>query len=186
MARAHLHPAFDGFSGTSGTMVFRRMNGETFISRRPESRKQKSSTAQQAQRDRFRDAMFYARTVLADRWQRRIYDDLAKQLDRRADKLVASDFLTPPVIDEIDATEYSRQVGGVIRVFATDDVEVVLVRIRIRTTGGTLVEEGAAAKVHGLWRYTATAVPPSGEALTITAIAKDRPGNEGSGTLVLA
>src|SRR5581483_8258437 len=99
----------------------------------------------------------------------------------RADKLVAADFLNPPVVEEIDASEYEGQPGGLIRVIATDDVEVVSVGVAIRTASGVLVEDGSATKLHGVWRYVATGAAPAGAPLVITATAKDRPGHSGVG-----
>lgn len=182
MAKASLNSAFAGFSGRSGGMVFRQLRGETFISQRPESKQREISAAQQQQRARFIQATAYAKQVLSDPWQRRVYEAVAKERNRRADKIVTSDFLTPPVVEEIDVSEYRRQPGDVIRILATDDVEVVSVTVTLQTASGVLVEQGAAAKTHGVWCYKATVTGPP-DALAITATAKDRPGHDGSRTI---
>jgi hypothetical protein len=179
MAKATLSPAFAGFSGRSGGMVFRQLRGQTFISQRPEPTGGRTSAAQQAQRARFALAGQYARRVLADPWQRRVYEALGRERNRRADKLLASDFLSPPVVEEIGVSDYQRQPGGLIRILAIDDIEVVSVTVTIRTASGTLVEQGAATRTHGVWCYRATIAAPLDTALTITATAKDRPGHDG-------
>src|SRR5438045_1401817 len=101
MAKAHLLPACGGFSGRSGGMVFRTGRGQTFISQRPGPKRGRASAAQQQQRDRFALAAAYAKQVLSDPWQRRVYEALATDRGRRADKLLISDFLTPPVVDQL-------------------------------------------------------------------------------------
>jgi hypothetical protein len=87
MAQAHLHPAFDGISGRSGALVFRHVRGKTVIATRPERRVRESSAAQEAQRERFARARWYAKQVLADPWQREAYELLAKQHNRRTDSV---------------------------------------------------------------------------------------------------
>lgn len=180
MAKATLNSVVGGISGKSGGFVFRQLGGETFISQAANARPGKASRAQQAQRDRFKEATWYAKRVLADPCQLEAYQALGKQLNRRADKLVTGDFLTPPVVDRIDVSNYQGGAGGVIRILATDDIEVVSVDVTVQAAG-LLIERGPAAKVHGVWCYTATTSVPAGAALTITATAKDRPGNIASG-----
>ena len=185
MARATLNAVVGGISGKSGGFIFRQLGGETFISQPASVRPGKASRAQQAQRDRFKEATWYARRVLADPCQLEAYQALGRQLKRRADKLVTSDFLTPPVVDRIDVSSYQGQAGDIIRVLATDDVEVVSVDVVVQAAD-VLIERGPAAKVHGVWCYTATTAAPAGAALTITATAKDRPGNVASGQQLAA
>lgn len=186
MAKATFSPAIDGVSGKSGNLVFRRVRGGTVVAQRPKPSRRKPSAAQLAQRERFARATEYARQVLSDPWQRRAYEALAKTLGRRADKLVTSDFLTPPVVEEIDVSEYRGRPRGVVRVFATDDVEVIAVEIRITTKVGTIVEQGPAIKIHGVWCYTATASAPANTSLLVTATARDRPGNLATGSQAIS
>jgi hypothetical protein len=185
MAKAHLNSAFGGFSGRSGNMVYRSVRGQTFISQRPLAKSNRVSAAQKSQRDRFMLAGAYAKQVLADACQRRVYEDLAKARNRRADKLLTSDFLTPPIVEEINVSDYRRHAGELIRVLATDDIEVVAVAVAIRTAAGALVEQGAATKTHGVWCYRTASAAPADVALTITATARDRPGHDGTLTIVL-
>ena len=180
MARVHLNAAFAGFSGRSGELVYRRLRGSTIIAQRPEQSGRAPSPAQQRQRERFTQAAEYARQVLSDPHQREIYEALAKERNRRVDKMLASDFLTPPVVSRIDVSKYQRLPGGVIRILATDDIEVVSVEVKIESTAGSLIEQGAATKIHGVWCYHSSATSPAAESLTITATATDRPGHCGS------
>jgi len=183
MAKATFNSTLDGVSGRVDDWVFRRVKDKTVIARRPEASRRRPTKAQIAQRDRFRLAGEYAARILADPWQRRVYDAIAAERNRRADKLVMSDFLTPPEVELIELSGYHRRPGDVIRVIATDDVAVVSVRVKIESASGTKIEEGAANEVHGVWIYTATAAAPAGASLRITAIATDRPGHEGAATV---
>jgi hypothetical protein len=91
---------------------------------------------------------------------------------------VVSDFLTPPVIDQLDVSGYQRQAGDTIRILANDDIEVVSVEVTIRTASGVLIERGFAVPVHGVWCYHATSSASAAESLAFTATARDRPGND--------
>lgn len=143
----------------------------------------KPSAAQLKQRQRFSRANEYSRSVLADPCHRMAYEALAKSLNRRMDRMVASDYLTPPEVRHIELSGYHGQPGDVIRVVAVDDVEVVSVHVELRTAADTILEQGAATPRHGVWNYSATIAPPPGEKLTITATAADRPGNKATASV---
>lgn len=165
-------------------VIYRQVGDQVIMQGRPESRTRAWTPTQVAQRERFAQAVEYARKVLQDPWQREVYAELAKERGRRADKLVTSDFLTPPEVRRVDLTAYRGQPGGTIRIIAVDDIEVVDVRVTIQSSAGAVLEQGAARKVHGVWLYTATVAAPAGERLTVAATARDRPGNETTGTAV--
>ena len=172
------HPAFSGISGTNGGMVFRQLQGKVVVAQRPDTRDLEPSPAQQAQRDRFTLAAAYAREVLSHPWQRRMYERLAASRNRRVDKLLMSDFLTPPVVDEIDVSVYHRRAGDLVRIIASDDIEVTGVDVAIHTAAGALVEQGHATSVHGVWCYRTVTASPLNELVVVSAVARDRPGNE--------
>ena len=172
-------------SGRVDGWVYRQVKGQVVVARQPRRKAGtvRPSAAQSAQQERFRAANAYARRILADPCRRRAYERLAQQLDRRADRLVVSDYLTPPEIEQIDVSNYRGKIGGTIRVLAFDDVEVVSVTVGIHTTGGEGLEQGAATKDHGVWIYTATVAPASGETVTISATAQDRAENTTTRTI---
>lgn len=186
MAIVELSPAFTRLSGRSGNLVYRQTNGTTVLASLPSlPKRRRASAAQLQQRERFSQARFYAHTVLADAWQRRLYEQLAKARSQRAEQLAMRDFLTPPTVDEIDASTYQRRAGGLIRVLASDDIEVVSVEVAIHTAAGVLVERGPAECDHGVWRYRTAQSAPSDADLMLTATAQDRPGHPGSAALRL-
>jgi hypothetical protein len=180
MAKVAFNSSLRGLSGAIDNWVFRQVNDQTVISPRHKGPARAPSPAQIAQRDRFRRAQEYARKILADPCHRRVYDALAAGAKRRAAKLLESDFLTPPVVEAIELYGYSGRPGDVIRVIATDDVEVVSVNVALRDAD-EILEEGPAARVHGVWVYPATTAAPVDRPLTIEAVATDRPGNSAKG-----
>lgn len=172
-------------SGRVDGWVYRQVQGQVVVARqpRPKGKKAKPSPAQAAQQLRFRMANEYVKRVLADPCRRRAYEQLAQERNRRADRLVASDYLTPPEVEHIDVTDYQGRRGGAIRVLAFDDVEVVSVKVALSTAAGVLLEQGFATKDHGVWVYTTTATATLGGTLTIRATATDRAENQATRTV---
>jgi hypothetical protein len=182
--KLELHPAFKSVSGLMDDVMYRQLGGQIIMQGAPRQRRDAKTPAQLARRERFAAAIRYAQTVLADPYQREHYTDLAKERGRRADKLLTSDFLTSPEVRRIDLAAYHGRPGDLIRIIAVDDIEVVSVDIALHTAAGALLEQGSARKIHGVWLYTATAAAPAGERVTCTVTARDRPGNETTGTAV--
>ena len=177
MAKVALNSSLRSLSGAIDNWVFRQVNDRTVISRQHKGPAPQPSPAQLLQRQRFKRAQEYAVTVLSDPCQRRAYEAIGAERKRRPDKILESDFLTPPVVDLIELSGYKGRAGNLIRVLASDDVEVVSVKVALRDAQGTVVEEGPAAKIHGVWVYSVTTHAPEPASLAIEATAMDRPGN---------
>ena len=79
MAKVRLNPMLMGISGTMAGFVFRRSNKkqEAIISQRPRKTNSQPSAAQLAQRERFAQAIAYAKAAMADPESRSHYEDLA-------------------------------------------------------------------------------------------------------------
>ncbi len=178
MGKTTVNTALNGISGRVDQWVYRQVKDQTVVARRPVPSERDPSPRQLARRERFDQARLYAKTVLADPNRRRVYEALAAQCNRRADRILMADYLTPPAIELIDVSAYRGQPGDVIQILATDDIEVVAVKVTIRRASGEVVEQGITTKEHGLWRYPATAPVAAGENVTVLATARDRPGNE--------
>jgi len=173
---------FQKVSGKLGKLVYRNVGGQTIVSGSPTPTRSKQSPRQARQRDRFADAIAYAKYHLQDPLQRQWYQWFAKARGRRYDKVLVSDYLTPPEVHAFDVSGYHGQPGDIIRAIVEDDVEVVSVEIAIVAADGTKLEAGPAARAHGVWRYAATKAVPAGTSVQIVLTARDRPENETTAT----
>lgn len=133
--------------------------------------------AQAEQRVRFKQAVKYSKSVLADLETRAIYESASEQKGVPAFALRVADFLNLPSIDEVDLSAYQRQVGNPITIIASDDFGVVNVQVKLTNPQGVTIENGDAIEYStdtGNWIYTTTAAVPAGAVVGIQVIAKDR------------
>jgi hypothetical protein len=83
MAKVVLNPMIKEMSGRMGNMVFRRSStGQTILQRAPRVSNVKPSPAQQAHRQRFKEAAVYAKTILNEPECRAYYEAEAARLHR--------------------------------------------------------------------------------------------------------
>lgn len=93
MAKLILNSIFNGISGKVGDVVFRRSHtGEIILSRRPDMSHVQSSEAQKAQRQRFKQAVAYAKAAMAEPDVRLHYVQQAALLNKRPHDLAVSDY----------------------------------------------------------------------------------------------
>ena len=177
MASTTFNGFLDRVRGRFGNIVFKRRDGATFISRPPAPSTAAPTAAQLAVRERFRLAAAYARGALSDPVLRPLYEQRARDRQQPLFSVAVGDYFNPPVLHAIDAAGYHGQAGDLIKVSASDDFEVVAVRVVIRDAADAVIEAGPAALNGGTWSYAATAVVAAGDTVTIEATAKDRPGN---------
>jgi hypothetical protein len=168
----------EGVSGRISDVVFRQRFGKTIISKMPDYSNPPPSSARQISiRLQFKDAVAYAKTVMADPVLKMLYGKKAKN-GRSAFNLAIADFCKPPVIDNIDTGNYHGRPGSSIRIVATDDFRVMSVAVKIEKQG-SLLEEGAAIPsgdgLHWLYNVTVTNGSVTGNNITVTAI--DQPGH---------
>jgi hypothetical protein len=182
MAKAKLNPILEQLHGGMGDLVFRRTpGGGVTVMHRPDMSGVKWSPAQVAGRERFRQAVQYARLTLADPQKRIPYDEVAHKRGRRAYGLMLTDFMNLPVVDGVDLTGYAGAAGDRITILAHDDFGVTQVRVCISTMQGREIESGLATEQpagNGQWSYRATIPLPAGTQVHITVTARDRPGGQ--------
>jgi len=94
MAKAKLNLFMAQLSGTMGDVVFKKSQtpGEVIIAKRPDMSNVKWSPAQQAQRQRFKQANEYARAAMADPDVRAIYEEMAAQEGKGAFATARDDY----------------------------------------------------------------------------------------------
>ncbi len=184
MAKVKLNPIIEQVSGGFGNLVFRRLGERVIIARKAGEQTDEPSEAQAAQRERFRQAVIYARTVLADAEARALYEQAAAHKGKPAFALSVADFLNPPCIDELDLSAYGGKVGDPIIVRARDDFGVSAVSVSLADGDGNQLESGQAAETSagsGVWVYHAATLVATGNTVRISVSASDRAGGTGAG-----
>ncbi len=93
MAKLKLNPVIMELYGQIGDMAFRRIrNGGTSLIRKADMSKVKWSPAQAAHRQRFREAVAYAKQRLADPQVRTTYEEFAVKQGKRAFEIAVSEY----------------------------------------------------------------------------------------------
>jgi len=180
MAKITLNPALKAFHGKIGGLVFKQFAGKEIVASAPGPRSNWTE-GQLAQRQQFKLAAIYGKTALANPDTKTIYEAKSKQSGVPVFALTVADFFNPPVVDEVDLSGYSGQVGDTIKITAHDDFKVTGVQVVVRDNGGAVVEQGAAtlSATDGSWQYKATATLAQGQAVVIEVSATDLPGHKG-------
>jgi len=186
MAKIKLNPIFEEVSGAFGDLVFREVRGKTVLARKPDFSGVEPSEDQAMHRERFREAVAYGKSVMADADIRAIYEEVSINKDMPIFALTVADFFNAPVIQNVDLSAYNGQVANVIKVRASDDFGVMNVRVAITDAqNGNAVESGNAIETapgSDLWLYSATEALTAGTLVDITVVATDRPGGMASAT----
>jgi hypothetical protein len=157
MAKIENNLIIHGLSGMLGKqVVVRRMkNGHYVLAAKPAHRLREATDAQKQQREKFRQAVLYAKGAKGTAE----YRDAAELRCISAFNVAIADFLHPPEIQKIDISAYRGAIDEPIRITAVDDVKVKTVRVMIVNGDGTLVEKGTAVSISenaNEWLYTTT------------------------------
>jgi hypothetical protein len=179
MAKSKNNVLTYGLSGKIGDLlVFRQVDGKTIVSKIPEQPKTVSEK-QKTQRQRFQQAVIYAKTAVAASETKELYAEEAKKKKGQTTYNIAvADFFNAPDIHTVDLSEYAGAAGNKIRITVSDDFAVKSVHVQINNADGSLVEEGEATYDAGnMWIYTAVQnnANLNGDKILITA--SDLPGN---------
>jgi hypothetical protein len=172
MARVQSNLVIHGLSGMLGKQVVvrRQKNGEYILAAAPNRRQGELSDTQKEHRERFRQAILYAKTAQTAAE----YQDIAKSRGKSAFNVAIADFMHPPEIIQIDLSDYHGSTGQPIDITTVDDVKVKTVGVLIATDDGTVVEKGSAEPVPAVanqWRYTSTAAAPSASVKIVVDVA---------------
>ena len=172
------------FSGILGKeIVFRDWAGKTVVAKAPKSRKGAPSVKQAEIQKRFLYASRYAKAIVTNADQS-MADAYALKLRPRQNPYsrAVEDFMSSPVVENIDLRNYAGAIGNKLKVRAIDDFRVVSVRLEIYAANGTQLEAGdATLDLNGIdWTYTVTQPNSLLANSRVIAIATDVPGNEGA------
>jgi len=186
MAKIKLNPIVEEVSGGFGNIVFRASKGKTVMCRKPDFSNIELSDNQAEHRERFRQAVAYGRSVMADPDLRAMYEQASERKDIPVFALTVADFFNAPSITGVDLSAYNGQVGNVVKVNALDDMGVVSVHVTLTNAqDGTLIESGNADETtpgSGQWVYAATVAVSAGTTVNFSVVATDRPGGMASDT----
>lgn len=92
MVKAILNPGIRRLSGTMGDWTYRWRNGKQTIMKTPDMSKVKWSKAQKANRQRFSEAISYAKQAMADPKVRAHYEKVGEKAGRQPFRVAVSDF----------------------------------------------------------------------------------------------
>jgi hypothetical protein len=179
MSEVNLNPTVDGYRGSIGRLVFKRYKGRTIVAKRP-VRTKEPSAAELERRERFREAVAYAKSVLADPAAHEFYKPLAMQRGISVYALALGDFLKVPTLKPLDLSGYRGQVGDPIVLWAKDDIGLASLEVTIVSNQGAPIEQGQAIESgarSGKWTYTATKPVALGSDIFIEVEAVDHAGN---------
>jgi hypothetical protein len=175
------------YSGKLGNqVVFRNRNGKSILCALPKPTTKPPTAGQISFRNMFLKATIYAKAMLAVPAMKEKY--AAKAINgKSAYNVAVADYIKPPVVDNIDASEYTGAVDDKIIIDASDCFEVKKVHVAIADNAGTIIEEGNCIQdaMNLFWVYTTTVAHPVIAGLKVTATATDNPGHTGQKELAL-
>lgn len=158
-------------------LVLKQYGKTTVISTYPDMSRVVKTEKQKKENSRFREAVAYAKSQMADPVAKAEYHKRAVGL-QRAFNVAITDFYTPPEISKVDISDWKGRKGDVIGIHATDDFRVEKVTVEIKDSSRRLLESADAQKITAVkWEcrlqqeYTGTGT------IFIKVSAWDRPGN---------
>ena len=182
------NPVIKGASGMLGdTVVFRTSRGQLQMINKP-GKRASLSDKQKVAVTKFQNASKYAKKM-------KTFPDVMKEYEtgitpkkNSAYHVALVDYLNAPTVDYVKAQQYTGAVGDIVTIKARDDFKVVRVRVEITNRIGEVLERGEAERFIRkpfIWKYKVSVTNPDIKGTVIRATAFDRPGNKGTGELVL-
>jgi len=172
------NPILLGFSGKLGNaVVFRRVGRKIVMARVPDRWRKEPVGKQIGTCDEFKFASKWAKKTLENPEMLAAYREKAGN-GRSAYNVAIKDYLTSPVVSDIDVSKYHGHAGDRITVTAKKDFRVKEVTVSIIGPGGVELEHGTCTPGVSWkqWHYTASAEAGNPAGLMVTAVAKDYPG----------
>ena len=170
------------YSGKYGNQfVYRVRDDVSILAKKPRKTKKPTTEAQSEVREYFTEAARWAKKALQNPELLALYSSQAKGM-KTAFVIAVTNFMHPPVVREINVSEYTGAKTDRIRVKAFDNLYIKGVSLKITDASGTLIEQGSCEldSLGSHWNYTATSEVPSITGLVITAVAIDHPEHTGS------
>ena len=176
MAKVRNNIITRGLSGAMGDQIVFRAGkgGQTIVSAKSAFTERVFNASQLAQQEAFKQAIAYAKSARDEI----PYITKAQGTTMSAFNAAVVDWFNEPEVLEIDASDWTGEIGQTIRIKAQDDTHVAKVHVLIDTAQGTVFEQGDAVQADGLWwEYTTTTLVAQTPAPRVAATAEDLPGN---------
>src|SRR5512140_1936945 len=183
------NPIFRSVRGSLGGFTLRTdTEGKVHVQDRPGPRTAPLTALQKKHQKRFNRACAYVKAALADPEKRAIYEAVAARGHISVHNAAMQDYMTPPVIMEIDPADYSGRAHEHIRMQVDDTADAARVRVVIRDCVGSVVEQGPAVRTaSGLnFRYRTRKDVELVQTVRIEVIATDLAGNQDRKTIPCA
>jgi hypothetical protein len=180
MTEANLNATVEGYRGAIGKLVFRNYKGRTIVSRKPVVTKEPTQ-GQLAHRERFKDAVAFAKSAMASPALRAFYEPIAKARDITVYALAVADYLKTPEFKYVELENYKGRVGDTIMIKVVDDIGMANVDVSLSAQDGTPIESGPAVEQgtgSGKWIYIATVPVALGTDIFIEARGADHASNK--------
>jgi len=176
MAKIRKKGVIGEITGKVGQIVVKYSNGQ-YIVTTPPVFTQPPTEKQVEHREKFKEAIDYAKTAIKTSPTKEVYENLAEDKQKYPMNVAVADFFHAPEIQEVDLEGYSGKANEVIRVKAKDDVQVTRAALLISDADGNEVERGDAEKENELeWTYVTKGIVGTGEATVVVAV-NDLAGN---------
>ncbi|MBT1705459.1 hypothetical protein [Chryseosolibacter indicus] len=153
MAHVRENDLTEGLSGKFGPkFVFKQLRGKTIVARRAKPTT-KQSALQRENRNRFKKASAYAKSMMLIPEKKAYYCSMAKELKLpNAYTAALSDYMRKPTIKEIDITTQDSvltvKVSAVKKDFRLQATKVIAL-----AQDGTIVEQAETIKDFPCWNY---------------------------------
>jgi hypothetical protein len=180
MTEVNLNETVNGYRGSIGRLVFKRYKGRTIVGRKPVVTKAPTD-GQIAHRERFKAAVAFAKSAVADPVLSAFYGPIAQERDVTVYVVAVGDFLKKPEFKYVDLDKYLGRVGDEIVIKAVDDIGLAYVDVKLVSQQGTVIESGSAIETgasSGLWKYIATAPVALGSDIFVEVTGADHAGNK--------
>ena len=166
----------------------RKVNGGVIVTNRPVRKRGKPSAKLLAQRERFKEAVAYAKHQEKHEKSSALYAQGIKSKHQSVYSVALGDFMNAPIVKMIDPSFYHGRIGDIVEIEATDDFMVTKVIVTIIDAHDVVIEQGEATQHSdriNAWEYKSVEANATQRGTKIRAIAIDKPGNKGTKEIVL-
>jgi len=178
-----------GTSGTVGDMMnFRVRKGKTVIAVKRGPNTKPPTEEQQETNERFINASLFAQGAMKDPVIKALYQKAAKG-GQTAYNVALRDAMNPPVIGELNISDYQGAVGDLITIKARDVITPKSVTVVIFSQAGTVLEKGDAVinpDDRRFWIYTVTTANAALTGTRVVVTVMDLPGNKAEQTSTIS